>query len=140
VHKSCRAILNDSALLIPDDVPGRDCLRKLLMTAKHQRVRWIEDELALVYAHLGRAEEARAILRRFESLGAGGKPVLGPAEIYIALGDREKALLDLEQALARLLVGLGVDPRFKPIRGDPSFQALLRRIGLPNQVARQSHE
>lgn len=97
---------------------------------------YIEDELAVIYAHLGRVEEARAILRTFESHATEKGPALGPSEIYIALGNRDQALVALEQALARhdpTLIGLGVDPRFESIRGYPRFQAVLRRLGLPNR-------
>lgn len=96
---------------------------------------WIEVELGMVYAHLGRTEDARRILGTFKSRRIGGGPATAPAEVYLALGDREQALSELEQAFARhepLLVGLRVDPRFKPLRNDPRFQGLLRQMRFPN--------
>jgi TolB-like protein/DNA-binding winged helix-turn-helix (wHTH) protein/Tfp pilus assembly protein PilF len=103
---------------------------------------WIEGELGVIYAHLGRTEEARTILRTFEDPGTGGHPVVFPAEIYVALGDGRQALVELERAFAihhPLLIGLAVDPRFKPLSGDPRFQALLRRIGFPNSTDGRLH-
>jgi TolB-like protein/Tfp pilus assembly protein PilF len=55
------------------------------------------------------------------------------AKAYISLGERQKALDWLEQAVEvrfYLVVFLKVDPRFDGLRDDPRFNALLRRIGL----------
>lgn len=96
---------------------------------------WIEDNLGIIFAHLGDKEHARKILQTFKRNQIGGHLAHVPAELYLALGDRERALSELEQAFAEhdpLLAGVGVSPQFKPLRGDPRFQQLLRRIGLPN--------
>jgi TolB-like protein/tetratricopeptide (TPR) repeat protein len=57
------------------------------------------------------------------------------ATVYMGLGKRAEALTWLERA-AELRSGwmlyLATDPTFKPLHAEPRFQALLRRIGLPN--------
>jgi len=56
------------------------------------------------------------------------------AQIYLGLGDHEQALAWLEKACDERsiwLIWLGVDPKFDPLRSDPRFQDLLRRVGLP---------
>jgi len=56
------------------------------------------------------------------------------ARNFASLGDKEQALQWLEKAYAERdsdLVYLGVEPMYDPLRSDPRFADLLRRIGLP---------
>jgi TolB-like protein/DNA-binding winged helix-turn-helix (wHTH) protein/Tfp pilus assembly protein PilF len=56
------------------------------------------------------------------------------AEEYALLGDGAAALTWLEQAVDQRryhLAFLKVEPRFDLLRGEPRFQSLLRRVGLP---------
>jgi len=56
------------------------------------------------------------------------------ALIYTALGEKEKAFALLDKAVAEhstFLVYTKWEPRLDPLRSDPRFQDLLRRIGLP---------
>ena len=58
------------------------------------------------------------------------------AGIYSVLRDKEQAFAWLEKIyLARSngMPAFGVDPRIGPLRGDPRFADLLRRIGFPNK-------
>ena len=53
---------------------------------------------------------------------------------YAELGDKERAFACLEKAYQEHDPWLPMDmaaPRFDPLRSDPRFQDLLRRIGLP---------
>lgn len=53
------------------------------------------------------------------------------ALVYAGLGDREQTLLWLEKAYqehAFFLIWLKVEPAFDPLRDDPKFQDLLRRV------------
>ena len=51
--------------------------------------------------------------------------------IYTALGDRDQAMTWLEQGYEeRFNPGVLVRPGFDPLRSDPRFQALARRVGL----------
>jgi hypothetical protein len=50
-----------------------------------------------------------------------------------AIGDRDRAFEWLEKALEErdpMMVYLRVHPRLDPLRGDPRFDALVRRVGL----------
>jgi eukaryotic-like serine/threonine-protein kinase len=61
------------------------------------------------------------------------KPTTIP-RIYAQLGDKERAFEWLEKAYADRdseLVELRVEPGYDPLRSDPRFADLLRRIGLP---------
>jgi len=52
---------------------------------------------------------------------------------HVGVGDKEEALTDLEKAYAghlTFLATLKVEPVFDPLRSDPRFQDLLRRVGL----------
>jgi eukaryotic-like serine/threonine-protein kinase len=56
------------------------------------------------------------------------------ALVYIGLGKSDEAFRWLDRAYEErsdLLVYLRVDPRFDPIRSDPRFAELIRRVGLP---------
>jgi TolB-like protein/DNA-binding winged helix-turn-helix (wHTH) protein/Flp pilus assembly protein TadD len=82
----------------------------------------------------GRRREAQSLLD--ELVARSRKQYVTPhafVHIYIGLGDRDKAFEWLEksyQEKSNSLIWLGVSAMFDPIRPDPRFDDLLRRIGL----------
>ena len=57
------------------------------------------------------------------------------ALIYAALGEMDKAFAELEKAFAErdyLLPRIKVEPFLDPLRDDPRFQDLMKRMGLPS--------
>jgi TolB-like protein/Flp pilus assembly protein TadD len=87
--------------------------------------------LAQAHAANGNAAEARRLLREVE--GARVVPTYDVAKVYLALGDRAAALRWLDRAVearSHALVLLRIDPHFASLRDDPTFAALLRRIGI----------
>ena len=90
--------------------------------------------LAHGYVKVGRLAEARTILSdlqsrvRIDSVGA-----YEVAFIHAALGDRNEAFKWLDIAYQQHdsgLTYLRTDPTLDPLRSDPRFQDLLRRVGL----------
>jgi tetratricopeptide (TPR) repeat protein len=62
-----------------------------------------------------------------------GNSPLEAAQALARLGETEKSLASMEQALASRgygLIYLKVNPNFDPLRRDPRFNELLRRAGL----------
>ena len=60
-------------------------------------------------------------------------PHLNRAWPYIALSDRERALAHIEAAIPDRetdLLFLGADAIYDPLRQEPRFRAVLRRLGL----------
>ena len=87
--------------------------------------------LALAYAGAGRREDALRILE--EVRGFAINP-LNMAYVYAALQEADAAFEWLEQAYERRslqVVLIRDDPLLDPLRSDPRFQDLLRRIGFP---------
>ncbi|MBZ5545416.1 MAG: hypothetical protein LAO07_17340, partial [Acidobacteriia bacterium] len=62
-------------------------------------------------------------------------PPVWIAELYTNAGEKDQALEWLEKAYEQHeggdFLSLGVDPRWDPLRSDPRFQALLRRVNFP---------
>ena len=89
--------------------------------------------LGYALAKAGRRSEAEAILKRLETT----KEYVSPVELsnlYIGLGQKEQALSALERGYAAhdlQLQFLGVDPHYDPLRSEPRFQELIRKLGLP---------
>ena len=78
---------------------------------------------------------AQQVLAQLRSLSASRYiPEIYVAEIYLGLGDKEQTLNWLEKAFKSRndrLVYLAVDPIADPLRNEPRFKELLKRIGLP---------
>ncbi|OFV85448.1 MAG: hypothetical protein A3D93_02870 [Acidobacteria bacterium RIFCSPHIGHO2_12_FULL_67_30] len=90
--------------------------------------------LAHAYGVAGRKDEARKLLQELLSTPGHGQEIPGGvAIVYLGLGENEKALEWLLKAYEKQpywSADLKVDPLFDPLRSDPRFQALLRRLNL----------
>ena len=90
--------------------------------------------LGHAYAVAGNRAEAEKILKELTDLSKDR--YVSPyfiALIYVGLNDKDEAFDRLEKAFAERSAGmvfLKVEPMFDPIRSDPRFQDLLRRVGL----------
>jgi Flp pilus assembly protein TadD len=91
-------------------------------------------ELAYACARAGKNAEARGFLRELQERSKRGYvPAYDLAVVHLALGEKEAALQWLQRAYEEHdwgLVMLAVEPRLDPLRSDPRFQALLRKVGL----------
>ncbi len=95
--------------------------------------------LSVVYAGLGRADDAVRFASRAVALGPLDKDytrsavfVETLASVYVGLGDRDRAMAQLERlTVSPLYVGtiirLSLDPRWRALHADPRFQRLLER-------------
>ena len=90
--------------------------------------------LGHAYAMAGRRADAQKVVERLNELSKQKYvPAWGSAAIYAGLGEKDKAFERLEKAYdERSLApaGIKVNPVFDPLRSDPRFQDLLRRMNL----------
>lgn len=91
--------------------------------------------LAYAYATSGRKGEATKIAD--ELAASGRQQYVSPfdlAILYTGLGDKDRAIEQLNKALedrAGWIIYLKVEPFFDPLRSDPRFDDLVRRLNLP---------
>jgi tetratricopeptide (TPR) repeat protein len=94
----------------------------------------VNARLAHVYAVSGRRREAVAILADLlEPRKAPHVSDYGIAVAYAGFGETDRAMARLTNefhARSRTMVYLGQDPYLDPIRKDPRFRDLVRRVGL----------
>jgi TolB-like protein/class 3 adenylate cyclase len=94
--------------------------------------------LAQGYAKAGQRDEALKLLAQMEELAT--KRYVGArsfALVHLALGEKEKAIDDLERAYLErsdpFITFIKVNPLFDPLRGDPRFEALLAKAFSPGK-------
>ena len=89
---------------------------------------------AYVSGRSGNQTKAKLAVEQLQRLGRYRElDPLSFAVAYIGMGENDQALLGLEKAYrehSSSLTALKVDPIYDPLRGEPRFQELVRRIGL----------
>jgi TolB-like protein/Flp pilus assembly protein TadD len=129
-----RAFLADSYLHKSMNKEATEELEKHLVIAEG-RV-WGLAELGYAYALVGRRPDALKLLNELNQLSREKfVPADAMAQVYVGLGDKDKAFEWLEKGYERRSLGLAgvdlkVDPVWDPLRSDPRFADLLRRMNL----------
>jgi len=94
--------------------------------------------LGHVYATYGHTSEARRALDELQTRSKSQYvSPLDIATVHLGLGEMDAAFALLDRAVQTHdggLVFLAVDPRYVPVRQDPRFQRVLRRIGFPDSL------
>jgi serine/threonine protein kinase/TolB-like protein/Flp pilus assembly protein TadD len=94
----------------------------------------VMEELACAYALSGQKTEARKLLDALKERSA--REYVDPgliALIYASLGEKDQAFEWLEKAYqvrSSWMTWLKVEPKFDPLRSDPRFTDLMRRVGI----------
>ena len=91
-------------------------------------------DTGMIYAAQGKRAEALQIVKDLEGISdASLSEAHLIAKIYASLNEREMALSWLERGLATGAIGVFYkdDPVWDPIRSDPRFTELVRRMGIP---------
>ncbi|MFY9910521.1 MAG: winged helix-turn-helix domain-containing protein [Candidatus Sulfotelmatobacter sp.] len=96
---------------------------------------WISAKEAYIYGRSGDTTKARLALNQIQKWNRAWQldPIPLFSVAYAGAGDKEKWLATLQQAYqqhSNLVTVLKVDPMYDPLRTDPRFQDLLRRVGL----------
>jgi len=90
--------------------------------------------LIRAYAHAGRRPDAlRLLAEMLQRSRTGYVPAAAFVNAYLGLDDKDQAFVWLDRAAAEqsnILQFLKVHPYFDPLRGDPRFTQLERRVGL----------
>jgi len=90
--------------------------------------------LAHTYATAGNRRAARSIMEQLEERSRHTHvSAYAKAVIHMSLGERNEALACLERAYAErceMITWLKIDPAFDPLRYDPRFSNLLKRVGV----------
>ncbi len=110
--------------------------RKAIEEFKYEKLPYEQGRwgLAVAYARTGKTGEARKILNQFYQLAR--ERYVSPTAfilIHLSLGEKDKAFEWLERAYEARdfdLCEIKVDPRLKPLRSDPRFSDLLKRMNL----------
>ena len=96
---------------------------------------WVRVGLARTYSLAGQRAKAEAILQELlEDARHRDDLEMGIALVYAALGEKDQAFAWLEKAYQNRdgsLILLKAAPFYEPLRGDPRFADLERRVGLP---------
>jgi tetratricopeptide (TPR) repeat protein len=89
------------------------------------------------YARAGQRQKAEEIIARFREIAKTQYVMTSSiAPIYIALGEKDKAITELEKAYELrdpFILQLNIHPYFEDIRDDPRVIAIAKRIGLPDR-------
>lgn len=94
----------------------------------------IKAGLGIVYARAGKTANAQRVID--ELTREAGEHYVSPldiAQIYSLVGEREKAFEWLEKAFterAPWLIEIKVNQDWEPIRDDPRYQEILRKMNL----------
>ena len=90
-----------------------------------------------LYGRAGRRLNALRVLHKVERMSR--RSFVSPtilAWVHAGLGDRDQAIARLEEACQHrdnILTGLQLYPVFDPLRDDPRFEGLLRRMNFPRR-------
>jgi hypothetical protein len=97
----------------------------------------VQGALAHAHAQIGQREHALKVvddLKRMEAEQKRAFPTFAMIYAYAGLGDKEQAFAWLEKSYEERrdrMVWLSVDPLLQPLRSDPRFHDLVRRMNLP---------
>jgi len=91
-----------------------------------------QGRLGYGYALTGKTAEARKILAELDRAKSGSVRFRDLARIYIGLGDKDRAFEYLRKSVSQKegYIYLKADPLYDPLRSDPRFTELLRRMHL----------
>ncbi len=96
---------------------------------------FILENAAYAYAKSGRRKEAEEIIAKFRELAKTNFiSTYYTAIIYSALGDKDKAFAELQTAAENKdwsMQQMKIDPLMDPLRDDPRFEDLVKRLELP---------
>jgi eukaryotic-like serine/threonine-protein kinase len=110
--------------------------RALAISPGNTQVLGLLGYLGYSYAMAGRRAEAQRVLGQLQEMSKEKYvSALSTSVVYVGLGDKEKAFQWLEKSydergLALTAISLKSNPIFGPLRSDPRFADLLRRMNL----------
>jgi tetratricopeptide (TPR) repeat protein len=91
-------------------------------------------EAGITYAKVGRRDKAEEMISKFREVAKTQYvPSCRIASIYAALGDKDKAFGELDKAFEARdweLFRMNADRYFIPLRDDPRFKEMLKRMNL----------
>jgi eukaryotic-like serine/threonine-protein kinase len=105
----------------------------VVLRRAHEPSARIEASMARALVGLGRRPEAMEILRAMERNSRRQHYALPIASVYVALGNPDgtfRWLTEAYEARAANMAFLATDPLWDPVRSDPRFGALMKKVGF----------